>query len=258
MSQNIQKVLILVAMAEEAEAMIAKLQLKKQEIFFGNKPPQAFRAQLGSLDLWLVINGRAQFEQDGRAFDISLIGTTPATFAATLAIEKIKPDLILNVGTCGGYKKRGAKIADVYVTHTIKFHDRRVPPVGALLGISHYVRGIFPVFYAESLAKSLGFKSGVLSTSDGFDMSDRDHEVLEENQTNIKDMEGAALAWVAHLYQTPLIALKSVTDIVDSDTQTNEEEFLENLQSASESLHQAVVDSLKFIEGKTVEELGSY
>ena len=48
-------------------------------------------------------------------------------------------------------------------------------------------------------------------------------------------MEVAAIAWVAHMFDVPLFALKAVTDIVDSARPTAEE-FLENLAAASNAL----------------------
>jgi nucleoside phosphorylase len=33
----------------------------------------------------------------------------------------------------------------------------------------------------------------------------------------VKEMEAAAIAWSAHLFGTPMFALKSITDIVDGE-----------------------------------------
>ena len=58
---------------------------------------------------------------------------------------------------------------------------------------------------------------------------------MEENDAAVKEMEGAAIAWAAHFFSTPLFALKSITDIVDGD-RPPQEEFLENLGKASVAL----------------------
>lgn len=56
-----------------------------------------------------------------------------------------------------------------------------------------------------------------------------------ENDAAVKEMEGAAIAWAAHLFDVPVLALKSITDIVDGD-RPPQEEFLENLQKAALAL----------------------
>ena len=64
-------------------------------------------------------------------------------------------------------------------------------------------------------------------------------------------MEAAAVAWVAEITNTPMFAIKVVTDIVDGDRPT-EEEFFENLQAAAHSLQDAVPRALEFIIGKKI------
>ena len=70
----------------------------------------------------------------------------------------------------------------------------------------------------------------------------------------MKDMEAAAIAWVADLSQTPFFALKIVTDIVDGERPTHEE-FLENLGTAAVSLQQTLPKVLDFVSGKLLTEL---
>jgi len=78
-------------------------------------------------------------------------------------------------------------------------------------------------------------QAGVVSSSNNLGYSEQDWKQIEENDTSVKEMEGAAIAWAAHLFGTPLLALKSVTDIVDGDRPPHEE-FLENLQLAANAL----------------------
>ena len=58
---------------------------------------------------------------------------------------------------------------------------------------------------------------------------------MQDNDASVKEMEGAGIAWAAHLSGTPLFALKSITDIVDGD-RPPQEEFLENLSRAAIAL----------------------
>ena len=64
--------------------------------------------------------------------------------------------------------------------------------------------------------------------------------------------EAAGVAWSAHLFGTPLIALKSVTDIVDGD-QAAADEFLANLATATAALHDKLAAVLAWLgEGREV------
>lgn len=65
---------------------------------------------------------------------------------------------------------------------------------------------------------------------------------MQDNDASVKEMEGAGIAWAAHLFGTPLFALKSITDIVDGD-RPPQEEFLENLQKAAIALKVSFINS---------------
>jgi 5'-methylthioadenosine nucleosidase len=73
-----------------------------------------------------------------------------------------------------------------------------------------------------------------------------DREMMLANDASIKEMEGAALAWVTELLDVPFFAIKVVTDIVDGDKPT-QDEFLENLSTAAKALEEAVPRVVEFI-----------
>jgi nucleoside phosphorylase len=50
----------------------------------------------------------------------------PAALATYLAVESLKPDLLINAGTAGGFESKGMAIGDVLVSSTIHNHDRRM------------------------------------------------------------------------------------------------------------------------------------
>ena len=66
------------------------------------------------------------------------------------------------------------------------------------------------------------------------------------NDASVKEMEGAAIAWVAEMLSTPFFAIKVITDIVDGDMAT-EEEFLANLATAAKSLQATVPKVVEFL-----------
>jgi hypothetical protein len=53
-----------------------------------------------------------------------------AAIAAFASISQLQPDLVINAGTAGGYKAKGAAIGDVFIGSHIRHHDRRIPIPG--------------------------------------------------------------------------------------------------------------------------------
>jgi hypothetical protein len=62
---------------------------------------------------------------------------------------------------------------------------------------------------------ALGLKLGVVSSGNSLDYTDRCMEIMGQHQAAVKEMEAAAIAWVCELFGTPLLCIKSITDIVD-------------------------------------------
>lgn len=77
---------------------------------------------------------------------------------------------------------------------------------------------------------------------------------MTKHQAVVKEMEAAAIAWVAQLFGKPMFCIKAVTDIVDGDKPTPDE-FLENLHTAAVALQQVLPKVLAFVSGKTLQQL---
>lgn len=71
-------------------------------------------------------------------------------------------------------------------------------------------------------------------------------QIIRKLNGEVKDMEAAAIAWIASIYNIPFLAIKSITDIVDGEKPT-EEEFLQNLNYASDILSKKTIELLKHI-----------
>ena len=66
------------------------------------------------------------------------VGTVPAAVTAYLAVHEFKPDLMISVGTAGGFKSKGAAIGDVFLATAFANHDRRIPiPVGLIASLAY-------------------------------------------------------------------------------------------------------------------------
>eukprot|EP01035_Chromulina_nebulosa_P019788 gene19788-25728_t len=231
-------------MEAEAQHFLSELQLTPKESIYNNSPFKIFTGFHNGAEVSVVTNGK------DKTFGVDNVGTVPAAIATFATINQLKPDIIVNAGTAGGYKAKGAAIGDVFISETSYNHDRRIPIPGFL----EYGKGGHKSPATPNLIKALNFKSGNVSTGNSLDHTPTDDELILANDASVKDMEAAAIAWTADLSSTPFLALKVVTDIVDGDRPSHEE-FLENLSAASRSLQNALPKLIDFVIGKKIEEL---
>lgn len=230
------KICYIVAMRAEAQPFIEHFGVELQEGFFAPLPCICYKGVIGDNELWVTLNGE-QHNSD-------LVGCEAASVAAVAAIQKIQPDLVINSGTCGAFERNGARIGDVYLGNAVMFHDRRVPGDDAW---GTQALGNYPVWEGtEALAERLGLKTGKVTTGSSLDMQPCDEEIIRQNHGELKDMEGAAVAFVCSLFGTPILFVKSVTDLCDNAADTFET-FSRNLAMASEELRKAnirVIDEI--------------
>lgn len=222
-------VLYIVAMQAEAQPFIEAFGIEEVPEFFAPLPCRLYSAKLNEeTQLHVVLNG----QQHGS----DLVGCEAASVATLAAIQRLQPDLVINSGTCGAFEANGAKIAEVFIGNGVMFHDRRVP------GDDEWgtqALGNYPVWEgATKLAADLGFKMGKVTTGSSLDMQPCDLAIIQENKGELKDMEGAAVAFVCSLFKVPVLFVKSVTDLCDNGAETFDE-FSKNLAAASEALRHA-------------------
>jgi len=213
------------AMVAEAQPFIEEYGLNEAKDFFAPLPCLLYEGHVKGRKLYVVLNG----QQHGS----DLVGCEAAAVATTVAIQRLKPDLVINSGTCGAFKANGASIAKVYIGNGAMFHDRRVPGDDAW---STQSVGNYPVWEgSKQLAGQLGLDMGKVTTGSSLDMQPCDLEIIKQHGGELKDMEGAAIGFVCSLYKTPVLYVKSVTDLCDSGAETFEE-FSRNLHAASDEL----------------------
>ncbi len=242
---EVKHVLFVIAMEAEAEPFLTHMSLTKQAHSHKGLTMQMYQGiYKETLKVSVVVNGKCP------RFGVDNVGTNAATLSTYLAVNTLDPDLIVNAGTAGGFKGKGAEIGDVFLATKLKHHDRRIP----IPGFTEYGHGDHDAIETPGLAKHLGCKIGVVTTSNSLDHTDMDDTIMSQHDASVKDMEAAAIAWVAEQTQKALIAVKVVTDIVDGDRATHEE-FLENLGTAAKSLQNVLPQIVDFVHGKKLAEL---
>lgn len=242
------RVAIVMAMRAEARPVVDALGAHRVPLpeAAGPLPHEWYRATRGSLQVTVAVNGV------DRRFGVDKIGTQPAALNAYVTCVHERPDLLISAGTAGGWARHGTRIGDVFVSdgHFL-FHDRRID----LPGFADYGVGRYPAVDARALAAAIGAKTGLVTTSDSLDESDDDRRMIEAHGGHVKEMEAAAVAWVAELLGVPVLALKAITDLVDSPVATVEQ-FDANLATASARLADRLLAALDFVDGRTLAELG--
>ncbi|KAL1344295.1 hypothetical protein HN51_018143 [Arachis hypogaea] len=244
----ISKIVIIIAMQSEALPLVNRFQLTEDPHppcgFPQGVPWVRYHGSYKDLDISLFWPGKDP------TLGVDSVGTISSALVTYAAIQALKPDLIINAGTAGAFKAKGASVGDIFIISDCAFHDRRIPiPVFDLYGV-----GSRKAFETPNLVKELNLQVAKLSTGDSLDMTQQDESSIISNDATVKDMEGAAVAYVADLLKVPAIFVKAVTDIVDGDKPTSEE-FLQNLSAVTAALDVAVEKVITFINGKSLTEL---
>ena len=132
-------------MAREAEAAPLRAALgaapAEPPVWASSLPVRVAVADHAGVDVVLVTNGT-----DPRT-GVDCIGSTAAALATQVALDHARsglarrPDLVLTVGTAGGWNRAGASIGDVYLAwDRFVCHDRRID----LPGFDALAEPIFP------------------------------------------------------------------------------------------------------------------
>lgn len=238
MQKRLDHICFILAMQAEANGIIKHYHLKSQEDGLNKKIPfRLFQNTYRGLTLSLITHGKDPIS------GIDNIGTQAAALSTYIAISELKPDLLINTGTAGGFKDKGHRIGEVVLAQGhAYFHDRRIP----IPSFKDYAMGAYPLNdYGEMIA-DLQLTTGIISTGNAFDFNEDDLQKMRGFNASIKDMEAASVAWVSNLLDMPLMILKGVTDYVISEVKS-EDEFLENFHTTVENITLTSIKILDYL-----------
>lgn len=179
---------ILAAMQKEADALLAKAEIRKEYSQFGKK---LWEGKACGVPFALILTG---------------VGKTNAAAAAMLAIAR-GADKLLNIGVAGGLSPR-AKIGSLWqieraVQYDFDLSTINGTPVGTL---DEYKTPYFPLHTGGK------FPTATLATADSFASGQDDTALLESLGADVRDMEGAAIAHIAYAAGVPCTMFKSISD----------------------------------------------
>jgi adenosylhomocysteine nucleosidase len=150
-------------------------------------------------------------ESDALKFFHGGWGTISAAASAQFVIDHFSPDLIVNLGTCGGFEGR-IQAGDVLLVDRTAVYDVIEEMTDPDAAKAHYASSPDLSWLAEPYPHRV---SRVVMASADRDLQAQDIAGLVEQYGAVAaDWESAAIAWVAGRNKTRLLILRGVSDIV--------------------------------------------
>ena len=143
-------------------------------------------------------------------------GKISAAASAQFAIDRFHPDLLVNLGTCGGFAGR-IELGTVILVERTLVYDIIEQMGDSAEAIRHYAVDIDLSWLKDDGARSMenGHAARGLLVSADRDILAEDIPMLIENYGAVAaDWESGAIAWVAKKNRTRLLILRAVSDLV--------------------------------------------
>ena len=164
------------------------------------------------------------------------IGKVNAGITTSILLENFDITSVINIGVAGG--QNGVSHKDIVISKEVLYHDFDVTKFGKYkIG---QVPGMEALFYADNTLIELTqnvieklkikYKIGKIATGDQFIYSKDSISKLNNEYKDVFaiEMEAAGIAHAATLYNVPFIILRSISDLIDDETQDNDfDKFLE-------------------------------
>ncbi len=205
-----------IAMASEAEAVLANMEEKTQSPACGKI---VTRGTLCGTPVAVVICG---------------VGKVNAACGAQYAADCLNADAIINIGVAGGLNG-GTAVGEIYGIESAAQYDFDLAQLnGTAVGtLNEFSQPYLP------LATLPLYPLKKLGSGDRFNDSPADFELLtKELGADIRDMECAAMAQACAHAGVKLYSFKAISDVAGSGSTT--EQYLKNLERCNARLKEAV------------------
>jgi adenosylhomocysteine nucleosidase len=175
-------------------------------------------------------------------------GKISAAMEAQAAIDRWQPDLLINLGTCGGFAGRITPGTIILVSRTIVYDiiEQMSDPVEA---ISHYSTELDLAWLPDPLPHPV--VCGLLVSADRDLVASDIPGLVEKYGAVAADWESGAIAWVAQKNGQRCLILRGVTDLVGAtggEAYGNIRIFHENTKMVMKALIDQLPDWLKNIQ----------
>ena len=143
-------------------------------------------------------------------------GKISAAATAQYVIDHFKPDLLINLGTCGGFAGRIETGTIILVERTLVYDIIEQMGDGTE-AIEHYSTDIDLSWLDGGWRMEDGVICGLLVSADRDILVGDIPMLIEKYDAIAADWESGAIAWVAKKNNTRLLILRAVTDLVGGD-----------------------------------------
>jgi len=160
-------------------------------------------------------------------------------------IDKYAPDLIVNLGTCGGFEGEVAQGEIILVEKTYVYDI--VELMGDLDIVSYYASSLDLRWLTEPYPYPV--RRGLIASADS-DLLPAKIPLLKSQGAIAADWESAALAWVAQRNNARLLILRGVSDMVSENSgeaYNNIEIFNERTKGVMQQLIEQLPDWLNAV-----------
>ncbi|QCR37102.1 5'-methylthioadenosine/S-adenosylhomocysteine nucleosidase [Nissabacter sp. SGAir0207] len=180
------------------------------------------------------------------------IGKVSAAMGTTLLLEHCRPDVVINTGSAGGLAPT-LKVGDIVVSDEVRYHDADVTAFGYAPGQMAGCPAAFTadgelIALAERCISDLGLNAvrGLVCSGDAFING---AEPLARIRTTFPqvaavEMEAAAIGHVCHLFGTPFVVVRAISDVADQASHLSFEEFLVVAAEQSTRMVDAMLQAL--------------
>jgi adenosylhomocysteine nucleosidase len=182
------------------------------------------------------------------------IGKVNAAMSTAVLLERFQPDAVINTGSAGGFDP-SLNVGDVVISTEVRHHDVDVTAFGYEYG---QVPQLPAAFLADEKLKNIAINSakelkdvqvvsGLIATGDSFMNDPKRVEAIQDKFQGLQavEMEAAAIAQVAHQFDTPFVIIRSLSDIAGKESDVSFEQYLEKAALHSANLVMSIVEALR-------------
>ena len=227
------KIGIIVAMKEELDALLSKMNLKNSYKIFDLT---FYESELNNINCILVQCG---------------IGKVNAARSAQILIDNMKVDYIINVGVAGGLTS-DLNACDIVIGEKLVQHDFDltafdyekgfIPNAGKYFNSDEYL-----VKLAIDNSEGLNVHKGIIASGDIFVTDEKMTDKINNKFNALcTEMEGASIAQVCQLSHIPFLVIRSISDS-PKNANNNKMEYDKFVEISSENVANYVIRILKHI-----------
>ncbi|NIG62408.1 MAG: 5'-methylthioadenosine/S-adenosylhomocysteine nucleosidase [Serratia symbiotica] len=180
------------------------------------------------------------------------IGKVSAAIGTTLLLQHCQPDVVINTGSAAGLAST-LKVGDIVVSEEVCYHDADVTAFGYEPGQMARCPAAFVadgalIALAESGIKQLKLNAvrGLICSGDAFINGAEPLARIRATFPNVVavEMEAAAIGHVCHLFGTPFVIVRAISDVADNVSHISFDEFLTVVANQSTMMVNTMLQAL--------------